>query len=176
MRSRWRANGEGERRRSPTGSSWRLRHGVAKDPQRSGGRRHRTFLILGARNGGLLLRPPGEKSSAPPLRYRRSRRQPAFATIRQIENASERNEHDGANDGDGKFTLSENSGKGLRRPIRRHAAEVGQRRIMPESARYAGSSEVSGATVVQSTAIEAAQRIGCDEDFALGAPPLGPEG
>jgi len=51
--------------------------------------------------------PPGEKSSAPPLRHRRSRRQPAFATIRQIEIARERNEHDGANDSDGKFNLSE---------------------------------------------------------------------
>jgi hypothetical protein len=81
------------------------------------------FFDLGREEWRPLVWPPGEKSSSPPLRHRRSRRQPAFATIRQIEIAWERNEHEGANDGDGKFTLSEKQRHRLEAP---HSSTCGR--------------------------------------------------
>lgn len=118
MRSRWRANGEGERRRSFS-------------PEQSEGRRAANFFDLGREEWRPLVWPPGEKSPSPPLRHRRSRRQPAFATIRQIEIASERNEHDGANDGDGKFILSEKRRHRLAAP---HPSTCGRGRSAEDNA------------------------------------------
>ena len=160
MRSRWRANGEGERRRSPTGSPWRLCHGVAKDPQRSGGRRRRTFLIFRARNGGLLSGRQGKK-----VRRRRcvtgdrgvSRPSPRSAKSRLPQSGTNMTAPMMATENS---PCRRNDGTGLRRPVRRQAADVRQRRKMPEIARNAGSREVSGATAVHSTAIEAARGIG----------------
>lgn len=97
------------RRRAPTQSDGVLMALAPWGGERPAAKRRTAaanFFDLGREEWRPLVWPPGEKSSTPPLRHRRSRRQPAFATIRQIENASERNEHDGANDGDGKFTLS----------------------------------------------------------------------